>query len=50
VLIGLGVMFLLGQFDFFHGRVFELFWPLGLIAIGAWMIVNRIGDSQGGRK
>jgi hypothetical protein len=48
VLIGLGVLFLLGQLDWFSTRVFEYIWPLGLIALGAWMIVRRLGDSKGG--
>jgi len=50
VLIGLGVLFLLGQLDWFSTRVFEYIWPLGLIALGAWMIVRRLGDSKGGAK
>jgi hypothetical protein len=25
-------------------------WPLALIAIGAWLIVRRFQDSQGGSK
>jgi TM2 domain-containing membrane protein YozV len=48
VLIGLGVLFLLGQLDWFSTRVFHYIWPLGLIALGAWMIVRRLGDSKGG--
>jgi len=47
VLIGLGVLFLLGQLDWFSSRVFEYIWPLGLIALGAWLIVRRISDSKG---
>ena len=50
VLIALGVLFLLGQLDIFHGRFFGLTWPLLLIALGVWLIVRRIGDSQGGSK
>jgi hypothetical protein len=50
VLIGLGVLFLLGQLDWFSSRVFEYTWPLGLIALGAWMIVRRLGDTKGGSK
>ena len=50
VLIGLGMMFLLGQLDIFHGRFMEFAWPLILIALGVWLIVRRIGDSQGGSK
>lgn len=50
VLIALGVMFLLGQLDLFHGRFFEFAWPLLLIALGVWLIVCRMRDAQGGSK
>ena len=50
MLIALGMMFLLGQLDVFHGRFFELAWPLLLIALGVWLIIRRIEDSQGGSK
>jgi hypothetical protein len=50
VLIALGLIFLLGQLDLFHGRLFEFAWPLLLIALGVWLIVRRVVDSQGGSK
>jgi len=50
VLIGLGVLFLLGQLDVFHDRFFGLTWPLLLIALGVWLIIRRIEDSRGGPK
>ena len=50
VLIALGLLFLLGQLDVFRDRFFGLTWPLLLIALGVWLIVRRIGDSQGGPK
>lgn len=50
VLIALGMLFLLGQLDIFQGRLFEFAWPLALIAIGVWLIVRRLGDSQGDSK
>ena len=50
VLIALGVLFLLGQLDIFRDRFFGLTWPLLLIALGVWLIVRRIADSQGGSK
>jgi hypothetical protein len=50
VLIGLGLMFLLGQLDVFHGRFMEFAWPLLLIALGVWLIVRRIEESHGGSK
>jgi len=50
VLVALGLMFLLGQLDLFHGQFFKYAWPLLLIALGVWLIVRRIGDTQGGSK
>jgi TM2 domain-containing membrane protein YozV len=50
VLIALGMLFLLGQLDIFHGRLMEFAWPLLLIALGVWLIVRRLGDSQGGSR
>ena len=50
VLIALGLLFLLGQLDLFHGRLFEFAWPLLLICLGVWLIVRRVGDSRGDSK
>ena len=50
ILIGLGLMFLLGQLDLFSGRVFEFGWPLLLIGLGVWQIVRRMQDTQGGSR
>jgi hypothetical protein len=50
VLIALGLLFLLGQLDIFHGRLIEFSWPLLLICLGVWLIVRRLGDSHGGQK
>jgi len=50
VLIALGLLFLLGQLDIFHGRLIEFAWPLFLIGIGVWLVIRRIGESQGGPK
>jgi TM2 domain-containing membrane protein YozV len=50
VLIGLGLLFLMGQLDVFHGRFMEFAWPLMLIGLGVWLIVRRLGESQGGSK
>ncbi len=50
ILIGLGLLFLLGQLDLFSGRVFEFAWPLLLIGLGLWMVVRHVQDSQGGPK
>jgi hypothetical protein len=41
ILIGLGVLFLLQQLDVFRiGWIFR-YWPVILIAIGAWMLYRR---------
>ncbi len=58
ILIALGVLFLMGQLDWFSGRMFELSWPVLLIGLGVWLIVRRLqdtrvntqGNSQGGQK
>jgi TM2 domain-containing membrane protein YozV len=50
VLIALGVLFLLGQLDLFHGRMFEFAWPVLLIGLGIWLVVRRLAESQGGSK
>jgi hypothetical protein len=42
VLIVLGLMFLIGEMHYAF--------PLILIALGVWLIVRRIGDSQGGKR
>ena len=50
VLIALGLLFLLGQMNLFNGRLMEYTWPLLLIGLGVWLIVRRLGESQGGSK
>jgi hypothetical protein len=50
VLIALGLLFLLGQLDVFSGRVLEFAWPIMLIGLGVWLIIRRLGQSQGGSK
>jgi hypothetical protein len=50
VLIALGVLFLMGQLDIFHGRLIEFSWPIFLIGLGVWLVVRRLGDTQGGPK
>jgi hypothetical protein len=50
VLIALGTLFLLDQLDIFNGRLKDFAWPVGLIGLGVWLIVRRLGDSQGGSK
>lgn len=50
VLIGLGILFLLGQLDIFSGRFWDFMWPLFLIGLGAWLMVSRVGPWRGGPK
>jgi hypothetical protein len=47
ILIALGVLFLLGQFDWFSWNWFQYGWPLVLIGLGVWLIVRRMQCSQG---
>lgn len=47
ILIGIGILVLLhnfGFFDFF--RVRQIFWPLVLIIVGAFMLRNRLGGQN----
>ena len=48
VLIGLGLLFLLGQLDEIGSVIFKFSWPLLLIGLGVWLVVRRMGDTQGG--
>jgi hypothetical protein len=48
ILIGLGILFLLGQLDIFNGRMWEFTWPLMLIGLGVWLVIRRMGHGQGG--
>jgi hypothetical protein len=50
ILICLGLIFLLDRLDIFSGRLLEFAWPVLLIGVGVWMIIRRLGDSQGGSK
>ena len=50
VLIGLGLLFLLGQLDIFNGRLFQFSWPLLLIGVGVWLVIRRLGETQGGSR
>ncbi len=43
VLIGLGVIFLLQQFGWFHFDWFGRFWPIILIAVGIRILMKRTG-------
>lgn len=41
ILIGLGVFLLLANFGLFRWDWFGRLWPLGLIALGAWLLFGR---------
>jgi hypothetical protein len=49
VLIVLGLIFLLKTLGFV-GHLFHFAWPVLLIGFGVWMIVRRVGYTQGGSK
>ncbi|MGA8038257.1 MAG: B-box zinc finger protein [Candidatus Acidiferrales bacterium] len=42
VLIGLGVLLLLRNFDFLDREWFHRTWPIALIAVGVWLVWDRI--------
>jgi hypothetical protein len=48
VLIALGLIFLFNQMGYITEHIIGYGWPLILIALGAWMIVRRVGDTKGG--
>jgi TM2 domain-containing membrane protein YozV len=48
ILIGIGILLLLHQMGYVAERVLHYLWPLIFIALGAWLIVRRVGDSKGG--
>lgn len=41
ILIGLGTLFLLDNFELFHFRWFDRLWPLLLIGLGVWWAYRR---------
>jgi hypothetical protein len=49
VLIGFGIIFLLQSLGFVS-HLLHYIWPLMLIGMGVWLIVRRIGYTQGGPK
>ncbi len=48
LLMGLGVLFLLNNFDIIHFYQIAKFWPVALIAIGAYLLYERsqVGGAQ----
>lgn len=50
VLIALGTLFLLSQFDLFSDKVIEYSWPLLLIGLGVWLVIRRWNEVQGGSR
>ena len=49
VLIGFGIIFLLQSLGFVS-HLLHYIWPLMLIGMGVWLIVRRVGSTQGGPK
>jgi hypothetical protein len=49
VLIGFGIIFLLQSLGFVS-HLLHYIWPLMLIGLGVWLIVRRVGYTQGGPK
>lgn len=47
VLIALGLLFLMGETEFFSSWIFKFTWPVVLIALGVWLIVRRLRGVQG---
>jgi TM2 domain-containing membrane protein YozV len=48
ILIGFGIILLLNQMGYMAERFVHYLWPLIFIALGAWLIIRRVGDSKGG--
>jgi TM2 domain-containing membrane protein YozV len=46
VLIVLGALFLLNTMDFFPMRYVWRFWPVALIALGAWLLMKRTSGGE----
>jgi hypothetical protein len=45
VLIGLGVLFLLGEFGWLDWEWVGRFWPVALIVLGVWIIYKQRGSN-----
>jgi TM2 domain-containing membrane protein YozV len=50
ILIGFGLILLLNQMGYLAEQFVHYLWPLIFIALGAWLIVRRVGDSRGGMR
>ncbi len=54
ILIILGVLFLIGNLGYLHFHWFGEFWPVILVAIGVWLLVDRwamiVGGTPHGRR
>lgn len=46
LLIGMGVLFLLNEFDMIDLDRVVRFWPVGMIVLGIWMLVKRSGAAN----
>ncbi len=45
ILVGIGLILLLNELGFVAERFLHFLWPLLFIALGAWLIIRRIGDT-----
>jgi hypothetical protein len=46
VLIALGIMFLMGNFGLLRMEWFSKVWPIGLVALGVWLLMDRMKRNQ----
>jgi TM2 domain-containing membrane protein YozV len=46
VLIVLGILFLLGNFNLLREDWFVKLWPVGLIALGVWLVMDRMKKAR----
>ena len=42
VLIALGILFLMGNFGLLKMEWFSKVWPIGLVALGVWLLMDRM--------
>jgi hypothetical protein len=47
ILIGMGILFLIGQIN---TDIFKFAWPLLLIGLGVWLVYRQMGHTKGGPK
>ena len=45
ILVGIGLILLLNEMGYVAERFLSFLWPLLFIALGAWLIIRRLGDT-----